>query len=88
MIRLTFEELTQQMLYHLLEKTAIQMLVEYSQDEKKVMVDVSYGGDRFDPAEGENQMSYKLLTGSVDEFSYEYKEGAETPNKIHVVIRE
>ena len=88
MIRLTFEELAQQMLYHLLEKTAIQMLVEYSQDEKKVMVDVSYGGDRFDPAEGENQMSYKLLTGSVDEFYYEYKEGAEAPNRIHVVIRE
>jgi len=47
--------------------------VEYSPVEKQATVIASYGGERFDPAEGGNELSYNVLKSSVEDLSYEIK---------------
>lgn len=87
-ILLAFEELVQQMLLPVLEKTPIHVDVEYAPEEGQTMVTVSYGGEAFNPEEGDNALSYKVLKSSVEELRYEYHEGSKLPNKVHVLIRE
>lgn len=85
-IRLTFEELVQQMLFPVLKNTPVLVAAEYSEAEQQVIVNAGYGGERFDPEESENSLSYKLLKGSVDELSYAYNENAELPNTVRAVM--
>jgi len=87
-IRLAFEEMVQQMLLPVLEHTPIRVVVEYSAAEEQASVTVSYGGERFDPAAGENELSYKVLKASVEELRYEYDPQAEYANTVRVRIRE
>ena len=88
LIRLTFEELVQQLLLPLLESTALQVTVEYSEAEPSATVTVRYGGARFDPAEGENKFSYQVLKALVVELSYSYDPAADAANTICAKIRE
>ena len=85
---MTFEELAQQMLFPVLERTPVHVTVEYSAAEVQAIVAAGYGGDRFDPAEGENRLSYTVLQKSVEELSYAYHEGAALPNTVRAVMRE
>ncbi len=87
-IRLAFEELLQQMLWHVLAKAPCDVLIEYSGSEGRAVVTVHYGGERFDPAEGGNHLSYRLLKASVEDLTYEYDKDAEKPNTVRVSIRE
>ena len=87
-IRLAFEELMQQMLFPVLERTPITVTVEYSEAEEAATVTARYGGGRFDPAEGENALSYKVLKASVEELSYDYDPDGEKANTVRVQIRE
>ena len=87
-IRLAFEELVQQLLQEVLSKEPIHVTVEYTGEEAHSTVTVSYGGPKFDPAEGENELSYKVLKASMEELTYEYDPEAETPNIVRVQIRE
>ena len=87
-IRLAFEELVQQMLAPLLGKTDICVTVEYAEAEGQTTVTVNYGGERFDPAAGENELSYLVLKKSVEELSYSFTPGNEKPNTVCVLIRE
>lgn len=101
-IRLAFEELMQQMLQPVLAETPVRVSVEYSEDEETAVMNAAYGGERFDPAEGENSLSYQVLKKSVEELTYSYDpEGGEaeasgtdtgSPNKftntVKVLIRE
>ena len=48
----------------------------------------SYGGERFDPAEGGNELSYNVLKSSVDDLSYEYDGNEEKSNIVNLVIKE
>ena len=50
-------------------------------------VTFTYGGERFDPAAGENDLAYTVLKRSISELSYNYTEGAELSNTICAVIR-
>ncbi|MBR3365152.1 MAG: hypothetical protein IKG53_09805, partial [Solobacterium sp.] len=85
-IRLAFEELVQQMLLKVLQETPLHVSIEYSAERERTTVTVSYGGPRFDPAEGENELSYAVLKNSVEELSYRYDLEAEEANKIKVVF--
>ena len=87
-IRLAFEELVQQMLLPVLDRSPIQVTAEYSEEEKRATVTAAYGGERFDPAEGENRFSYTVLKQSVEELSYTYDDKAEFANTIRAYIRE
>ena len=59
------------MLLSVLEHTPIRVVVEYSAAQEQTTVSVSYGGERFDPAEGDTELYYKVLKSSVEELQYE-----------------
>ena len=87
-IRLAFEELVQQMLPSVLEKTPIHVTVEYAPAEESTTVTASYGGERFDPAEGEAEFSFSVLKAMAENVNYAYDPEAEYPNMVQVRIRE
>jgi len=49
---------------------------------------VSYGGTPYDPATGENKLSYNVLKASVEELRYAYDPQAEFANTVRVLVRE
>ena len=85
-IILVVEEIVQQMLFPEGDYFPIHIAVEYSAADLTATVTVTYGGDRFDPAEGKNQLSYNMLKKMVQSFDYTYDEDAEISNKIMVSI--
>ncbi len=87
-IRLAYEELAQQMLYPVLKQTPVLVTIEYSAPEEQAIVTASYAGPRYNPAQGEDNLSYMLLKRSVEELSYDYDENAELPNTVRVLMRE
>lgn len=87
-IRLAFEELVQQMLRPVLAHTPLHVVVEYAAAEEQTTVTVSYAGERFDPAEGENELSYTLLKRSVEALDYSFDPAREDANAVRVRIRE
>ena len=86
-IHLVFEELAQQILLPVLNRTAIHVSMEYSEEQETATVAIAYGGDRYDPAAGENDLAYAVLKRSVNELTYHYTEGAELSNTVCAVIR-
>ena len=86
--RLAFEELVQQILQPLLGKTPVNVTLEYAPSDEQATVTVSYDGGRFDPAEGENELSYMLLTKTVEELNYTFDPQRGSSNTISVLIRE
>jgi len=87
-IRLAFEELLQQMLLPVLDRTPVRVSVEYSAGDARAVVTADYAGGPFDPEAGENSLSFSVLKRSVDSLSYEYKPEAEWPNTVRAVIRD
>ena len=87
-IHLAFEELTRQMLRSVTEHSGIRFVVEYSSTQEQALVTVSYGGGRFDPTKGSNELSYNLLNSAVDELKYEYDPSAEYGNTIYAAFGE
>ena len=87
-IRLAFEELLQQLLLTVLENRPVHMTVEYAPEELQTAVTVEYAGEKFDPEEGENKLSFNVLKASVEDLSYEYDPEAERANIIRIRIKE
>ncbi len=87
-IRLAVEEIVQQILISHGGVFPIHVLIEYAPEERKADVTISYSGPRFDPAEGENSLSYNMLKRSVDEIRYTFDPDAEIPNISTVLISE
>lgn len=87
-IHLAFEELAAHILKDVLEQTPLLLTIEYSQKSDETMIKVEYDGEKFDPADSENSLSYNLLKASVEEMTYHHDPGAEHPNKIKVLFRE
>ena len=85
-LRLVFEELVQQILLPVLNRTAIHVSMEYSEEQETATVSVAYGGERFDPAAAENDLAYTMLKRSVSELTYTCHEDAELSNKVCAVI--
>ena len=86
-IRLAFEELLQQQLIPTLKAYPVRVCVEYSQAQEQAVVTVTYGGGRFDPGQGPNELSYNVLKTSVDEISHTYDPGTDL-NTVCVLFRE
>ena len=87
-IRLAYEELVQQMLWSVLKEQPLTVTVEYAEAEETATVTVRYGGGKYDPAEGDNTLSYKFLKSSVEELTYAFDPDAALTNTIRVRIRE
>lgn len=86
-IHLVFEELVQQILLPVLDRTAIHAAMEYSEDQETATITFDYGGERFDPTAGENDLARTVLTRSVNEFTYNYTGDEELSNTVCAVIR-
>jgi len=69
-VRLTIEELVQQILMPALPQPHIRVTVEYSEAEKRVDMTFLYNGESFDPADSENDLSYTLLKSMVSELHH------------------
>ncbi|MBQ5987373.1 MAG: amino acid ABC transporter ATP-binding protein [Clostridia bacterium] len=87
-IRLAFEELVQQMLKPVLDRVPIRVTAEYAEAELAATVTVAYGGERFDPQEGENELSYRILSRSVEELTYIFDPAQADTNTVRVRISE
>lgn len=87
-IKLAVEEIVQQILLPRGSFYPIRVVVEYSAAEETATVTISYFGDRFDPADGENRLSYDMLKKSVSDIRFTFDQTAEQPNKVTVLIRE
>ena len=85
-IRLTIEEIVQQLLLPQGDILPVRILVEYSGEEEKTTVAISYSGAGFDPADGENKLAYDTLKKTVADISYKYDSEAELPNSVTVLI--
>ena len=86
-IRLAFEELLRQ-LEPVLKHTPVRVTVEYAESEEKACVSASYRGERFDPSQTEDELSYSVLKASVDELRYEYNEKADFSNTVTAFFSE
>ena len=82
------KELVQQMLLPVLDTTPIRVTVEYAEAEDTATVTVVYGGERFDPQEGENELSYRILSRSVEELTYTFDPAQADTNTVRVRISE
>lgn len=87
-IRLVLEELVQQILMPVLKDTPIIFNVEYAPLEGHTIVTTSYGGEKYNPEEGHNKLSYKVLRSSVEDLSYEYNPDEDLPNTVQILIKE
>ena len=85
-IRLTVEELVQQILLPRLPEGPIYVLVEHSEREGHTAVSVSYAGERFDPKDTENELSFALLKGTAEEIRYQYDAELPLPNRVEIQI--
>ena len=85
-IRLTIEEIVQQLLLPQGDILPVRILVENSGEEEKTTVTISYSGAGFDPADGENKLAYDTLKKTVADISYKYDSEAELPNSVTVLI--
>ena len=76
-LQLAFEELIRQILLPVLDPANIHVTIEYAAVDEKVTFTAKYSGDRFDPADSENTLSYTLLNKmAAIEYSYEPGEQA------------
>ena len=85
-IRLIFEELFFHILRPVLDHVPVLIMVEHSEQDDKTEVNVSYGGDKFDPAENGDGFSYKVLNSTVCSLTYHYDPDAEQTNLIRILI--
>ena len=87
-LRLAFEETVMQMLLPAVETFPIRFVAEYTEKEQAMSITVTYGGEKYDPAEGEDKLSYNVLKQSVEELTYAYDPSQELANCVTIKIRE
>ena len=87
-IRLAVDETLQQLLAHLLGVTPVNVSIEFDPSESRASVNVSYGGERFDPADSQQEFSYMVLSRTSDGISYSYDPDREYANCIKVLIED
>ncbi len=85
-ISLTLEELIQQILMPRLEDPKIRVSIEYSEQKDQTMITVQYNGERFDPADSDNQLSYTLVRHSVRSIHHEAISDGEFTNQVVMEI--
>ncbi len=86
-IRLAVEELVQQILFPRLEQPRIRVLAEHSQREGSTSITVSYAGERFDPKDTENELSFAILSSAADAITYAHDAEADLPNRVEIQIK-
>ncbi|MBR1496543.1 MAG: hypothetical protein IJ617_02830, partial [Oscillospiraceae bacterium] len=86
-VRLAIEELVQQILLPRLPEGMIHVAVEHAERKEGTTVTVSYAGERFDPKDSENELSYAVLKNTAAEMDYLFDAKERLPNRVIIQIR-
>ena len=86
-IRLAIEELVRQILLPHYEDPEICVTVEYSVQEEKCHISVSYAGELFDIKKSDNELSLSMLENTAEEIVYSCDKDAEMPNRLEIRIK-
>ena len=86
-IHLAVEELVQQILLPRLPQGPIRILLEHSEREERTAVTVFYAGERFDPKDTENKLSFSVLKSTAADIAYEYDAEKSQPNIVKIQIK-
>ena len=73
-LHLAFEEMLQVILRPILEKTSVHVTIEHSDKDKSTDMVITYNGHYFDPADCEDELSYKMLCWAVGKIIHTYDE--------------
>ena len=84
-ICLSFEELVQRILSSHSDIHPIEFEVEYTDDDERAKITITYGKDKFDPADTDDELSYKVLKQSTEQITYTYDESIKE-NKVEIII--
>lgn len=87
-IRLTWEELVQQILVKDEKLLPIHFVCEYSEKEETAQITIDYGTDKYNPADADDQLAFMVVQRSVDGFNHSYDPTRTPANRIEVVIAE
>lgn len=87
-IHLVLEELVQQILIPSIDNPQIDVCVEYSSQEMKADMSVRYNGRHFNPADSDNELSYKILKSMTSQLRYSVPEEDGYTNQIECIISE
>ena len=86
-MRLLFEELVHQILMPELSEPHIRFTFELSEKENTIGITVLYNGEPFDPANMEDQLSFKILQSLARDWTYsEVSDKEDFTNCITAVI--
>ena len=86
-IRLAIEELVQQILLPRLPLPDIRVTVEHDPQGESTAITAAYTGERFDPADTDNELSYALLQSTAEKMAYRYDTEKPLPNNVEIQIR-
>lgn len=86
-IRLSLEELLQQILFPEFEKPDIHVEVEYAAHDEKCRIAVTYRGKAFDINNTENELSLAMLKSTAENMAYSYCDDPEKTNRLEIDIR-
>ena len=86
-IRLAVEELVQQILLPRLPLPDIRVAIEHEAQSESTGITVAYAGERFDPADTDNELSYALLRSTAEELTYAYDAGKDRPNRVEIKVK-
>ena len=86
-IRLAIEEAVQQILIPKFINPEIRITVEYSLQDERALVGISYGGERFDIRDADNELSLKMLQNTAEGISYRFEEVESMGNCVEIEIR-
>ena len=85
-VRLVIEELVQEILMPRLNQLRIHVLLEYSAREERNVITVSYAGERFEPKDTDNELSFKVLKGISEKIAYSYDAEQDLPNRVEIQL--
>ncbi|MBO4914122.1 MAG: amino acid ABC transporter ATP-binding protein [Oscillospiraceae bacterium] len=86
-VRLAIEELVQQILLPRMPAPDIRVAVEHDPRDGSTAVSAAYAGERFDPKNTDNELSYALLMSTTEELTYSYDAEKELPNRVALKVR-
>ena len=86
-IRLAFEELIQQILFPRIRDPRIRVTAEYSESGESVEMTVRYNGEVFDPADSENELSYRVIKGISSRVRHEAVSEGDYTNLFRITIK-
>ncbi|SEA48345.1 polar amino acid transport system ATP-binding protein [Oribacterium sp. KHPX15] len=86
-IRLTIEETVQQILLPRYPDPDIHVAVEYSMQDDSTEITFTYGGEKFDIRDTDNELSLSMVENSSEKIEYSFDEGEERANEVKVWVK-